>query len=300
MKNLEVFSDLSERLNYNLPELPLYVRKGSLNQFDNFEAAAHWHSDVEFIYILEGSMEYSINGQTVCLNQGTGIFVNSHRLHFGFSHTHSHCSFIVVVIHSSLIGEGASLIQAYWEEKFGPNMDDFLVLTDEIAWQQNILSSIQAIYEEMHNSLAPNPFRLTSQALSLCAGVGDHLQQKVGGIQDVQLWTNIQKMTRFIHQNYEQKITLQDIASAGAVCRSSCCTLFNKYVGQTPNNYLIRYRLHKSCEMLRETKRSVSEIALACGFQSVSYFSSLFRKQIGLVPLAYRKSGINGLSKTEN
>jgi AraC-like DNA-binding protein len=293
MKNLEVFSDLSERLNYNLPEFPLYVRKGTLNQFDNFEAAAHWHSDVEFIYILEGSMEYSVNGQTVCLDAGTGIFVNSHRLHFGFSQMHCDCSFIVVVIHSSLIGEGASLMQAYWEEKFGPHMDDFLVLTDKIVWQQNILSSIQAIYAEMHNSFDPNPFRLTSQALSLCAGIGDHLQPKVGSSQDVQLWTNVQKMTRFIHQHYEQKITLEDIASAGAVCRSRCCTLFNKYVGQTPNNYLTRYRLRKSCEMLRETQRSVSEIALACGFQSVSYFSSLFRKQIGLVPLAYRKNDIN-------
>lgn len=299
MKNLEVFSDLSERLNYNLPDLPLYVRRGSLNEFDNFAAAAHWHSDVEFIYILEGSMEYSVNGQTIKLEQGNGIFVNSHRLHFGFSHSHCNCSFIVIVIHSSLIGEG-SFIRAYWEEKFGPNMDDFVLLAEQISWQHEILLSIQAIYAEMHNSFAPNPFRLTSQALSLCAGIGDHLQPKVGDSHDVQLWTNIQQMTRFIHQNYEQKITLEDIASSGAVCRSRCCTLFNKYVGQTPNNYLTRYRLHKSCEMLRETKRSVSEIALACGFQSVSYFSSLFRKHIGLVPLAYRKSAINGLSKTEN
>ncbi|UKS27981.1 helix-turn-helix transcriptional regulator [Paenibacillus sp. HWE-109] len=65
--------------------------------------------------------------------------------------------------------------------------------------------------------------------------------------------------------------------------------MFNKYVGQTPNTYLTRYRIQKSCEMLKETKRSISEIALACGFQSSSYFTSIFRKQLGLVPQDYRK-----------
>jgi AraC-like DNA-binding protein len=105
--------------------------------------------------------------------------------------------------------------------------------------------------------------------------------------------THVQEMTRFIHQNYDQKITLEEIAYAGAVCRSRCCTLFNKYVGQTPNNYVTQYRLQKSCEMLKETRRSISEIALACGFQSASYFSSIFRKQMGVVPQNYRKQVSN-------
>ncbi|PQP85573.1 hypothetical protein CPT76_35550 [Paenibacillus sp. AR247] len=99
----------------------------------------------------------------------------------------------------------------------------------------------------------------------------------------------IWKMTGFIHQNYESKITLNDIAAAGTVCRSRCCKLFNTYVGQTPNEYLIRYRIQKSCDMLKETNRSISEIAMACGFQSASYFTFIFRKQLGLVPQDYRK-----------
>lgn len=288
-KNLEVFSDLSERLNYNLPDLPLYVRQGSLHQFNNYAAAAHWHSDVEFIYVLKGSMDFSVNGHITRIEQGNGIFVNSRRLHFGFSQDHIDCLFIVVVIHPALLGEGASPLQTYWDEKFNQLTDDFILLTNQVAWQQSILLSLQAIYDEMHESNFPNPLRLTSQALSLLALTGDHLQPKVGQPEDIQLWTNVQKMTNFIRQHYDQKITLEDIASAGTVCRSRCCTLFNKYVGQTPNTYLTRYRIQKSCEMLTETKRSISEIALACGFQSGSYFTSIFRKQLGLVPQDYRK-----------
>ena len=40
---LEVFSDLSEKLHYNLPDFPLYVRKGALAQFHRYAAACHWH-----------------------------------------------------------------------------------------------------------------------------------------------------------------------------------------------------------------------------------------------------------------
>jgi AraC-like DNA-binding protein len=291
---LEIFSDLSERLDYNLPDFPLYVRKGCLHHFDSYAAASHWHPDVEFILVLEGSMDFFVNGHTLRLDKGSGIFVNSHRLHYGYSEEMNDCTYIVVVIHPSLVGEGTSLVRTYWEEKFGTNMDDFLILTDQIAWQQEVLISLKEIYNEMHSSnpcnphSPRNPLRLLSQAISLCARIGDHVQQQNGQL-DERLWANIWKMTGFIHQNYELKITLDDIAAAGTVCRSQCCLLFNTYVGQTPNTYLTRYRIRKSCEMLQETNRSVSEIAMACGFQSPSYFSSIFRKQTGLVPLEYRK-----------
>ncbi|MFC3746951.1 helix-turn-helix domain-containing protein [Paenibacillus sp. GCM10012306] len=294
---LEVFSDLSERLNYNLSDLPLYVRKGNLQQFHNYSATAHWHPDVEFILVLEGTMDYFVNGKTVRIEQGNGIFVNSNRLHCGFSENRTDCKYIVVVIHPSLLGESTSLAKKYWESKFSSLMEDFVLLNAQIEWQLAILSSLQEIYEEMHAPLLPNPLRLIAQALSLCAGMGDQLQQKEEHAEEVQLWTFIQKMTSFIHQNYEHKISLDDIAAAGAVCRSRCVALFNKHLGQTPNVYLTKYRIQKSCEMLMETKRSVCEIAMACGFQSASYFTYNFRKQLGLVPQEYRKQS---LSNKEN
>src|SRR5690242_5481341 len=100
---LEVFSDLSERLNYNLPDFPLYVRKGRLGHFDRYAAACHWHTDLEFILVLDGAMEYYVNGQIVQLARDCGIFVNSKRLHYGFSSDKTDCTFIVVAVHPSLL-----------------------------------------------------------------------------------------------------------------------------------------------------------------------------------------------------
>lgn len=285
---LEVYSDLSERLHYNLPGFPLYVRKGTLCQFDRYAAACHWHPDLEFILALDGQMKYNVNGQTVQIGKDNGIFVNSKRLHDGFSADMTDCSYIVVAVHPALLGESTPAGKAYWDEKFGPAADDYLVLTPQSPWQQEVLLSLNRIYEEMHGT-GRNPLRLLSQAAALCACIGEHVRQVPNSPASGQSWAAVWKMTGFIHRHYESKITLDDIAAAGAVCRSRCCELFRKYVGQTPNTYLMRYRIQKSFELLRETNRSVCEIAIVCGFQSASYFSYVFRKEIGLIPQDYRR-----------
>lgn len=284
---LEVFSDLSERLNYNLPDFPLYVRRGALYQFDRYAAACHWHSDLEFILVLQGSMEYYVNGQTVKVDERHGIFVNSKRMHYGFSSEMADCTFLVAAVHPLLLGAGTNTGKDFFETKFGPGMDDFLLLNPDCPWQKDALILIEKIFGGMHED-TPDLLVLLAQAAALCAAMGEHVKPLSEHLADDQ-WMTVWKMTGFIHRHYDQKISLEDIASAGAVCRSRCCELFGRYIGQTPNTYVIRYRLQKSCEMLRETGRSICEIALACGFQSASYFSHVFHRHMGCIPQDYRR-----------
>lgn len=283
---LEVFSDLSERLNYNLPDFPLYVRRGELMQFDRCAAACHWHTDLEFIFVLDGRMEYDVNGETVRLIKGQGIFVNSKRLHYGFSSEFEDCSFLVATVHPSLLGADTGAGKAFFDEKFGAGTEDFIVLSPETPWQAEALFLVRALYDAM--CAAASPLRLLAAATGLCAHVAEHIRP-VGERLPDDHWNTIRKMTGFLHRHYGEKLTLEDAAAAGAVCRSVACALFKKYIGLTFNAYLVRCRIQKAREMLRETNRSAAEIALACGFQSPSYFSRTFRQETGLAPRAYRR-----------
>ncbi len=291
---LEVFSDLSERLNYNLPDFPLYARRGELMQFDRCAAACHWHSDLEFILVIDGRMEYFVNDQIVPLERGQGIFVNAKRLHYGFSSDMEDCSFLVAAVHPSLLGAEIGAGKAYFEEKFGAAAEDCLLLTDETQWQREALSTIERLYGEMHGM--QNPLRLLSLAAELCSFAGEHIAPATAHKNDGQ-WITMWKMTGFVHRHYDEKLSLENIAAAGAICRSSACALFKKYIGLSPNAYLVRYRVQKAREMLRDTNRSVFEIGLACGFQSASYFSRSFRQETGLAPQAYRRQA--GLGKED-
>lgn len=98
------------------------------------------------------------------------------------------------------------------------------------------------------------------------------------------------KMVSYIYRHYPEKLTLDDIAAAGNVCRSKCCAIFRRYMRQTPIAFLNAYRLQISGDLLRRSSDSITEIALACGFHHMSYFSELFSKTYGCTPREYRAS----------
>jgi AraC-like DNA-binding protein len=65
---------------------------------------------------------------------------------------------------------------------------------------------------------------------------------------------------------------------------------FKKITGLPPNQYQIQIRLNKAKSLLHNTTLSIDQIAHACGFDSIHYFSRLFKSKLGLSPLAFRKN----------
>ena len=98
------------------------------------------------------------------------------------------------------------------------------------------------------------------------------------------------QMMYYIQQNYREAITLDDIAASGNISKSLCNKIFHKYVGDSPINYLLNYRVRKVAELLRTTTLSLSDIASDTGFNGASYMSEMFKKSFNMSPRDYRKS----------
>jgi AraC-like DNA-binding protein len=103
------------------------------------------------------------------------------------------------------------------------------------------------------------------------------------GIKGVANTDIIQRAVQFIRDNFQEKITLDDIASKVNLSPYYFLRIFRKSMGETPINYLIRYRLNEAKNLLYKTELSVSEIAFKCGFNSESYFITTFKKQNNLL-----------------
>lgn len=99
---LDIYSDLSEQLHYNIPDLQLYVQKDHLSRY-GYTATCHRHPDLEFILVLDDSMDFYINGETVHLTPDCDVFVNSSRLHYGFSNSRQECCFITMATHPAIL-----------------------------------------------------------------------------------------------------------------------------------------------------------------------------------------------------
>ena len=97
---------------------------------------------------------------------------------------------------------------------------------------------------------------------------------------------------KHIHENYDEEIDMEMLCSKFNINKSYFCNVFKKETGLTFTNFLNKFRVEKSKEMLKNTNYSLLDVALATGFKNQSYYSTTFKKIIGKSPIEYRKEFI--------
>ena len=96
---------------------------------------------------------------------------------------------------------------------------------------------------------------------------------------------------RYIRQNYAMNITSESLCREFSCSRSYLSHSFKSVVGQSLREHLIDLRLSHAKHLLRFSSLTVTEIAFSVGFNDSNYFSGVFKKNVGVSPLAYRKNG---------
>lgn len=289
MKRFNLNFDHSERVFYNKADYPAYIQKGVLSTFPNYTAESHWHDDIEFILILSGEMCYNINGEVVVLRKGEGIFINAKQLHFGYSTNKNECIFICVLLHPMLLCSSKSVEQNYINPIIFNEHIPFYHLKKASDWENNILSCIRYIYDVQTDKTAELKIQTAffNIWIALCENI--ITIQKANNFTSNHL-SVLKNMISFINQNYKEKLSLENIAFSGNVGKTSCCSIFKKYINETPIEYLTEFRLRKGIELLRNTDMTILEISYEVGFSGASYFSETFRKFYGCTPSEYRKT----------
>lgn len=97
----------------------------------------------------------------------------------------------------------------------------------------------------------------------------------------------------YIHTNYAQNITLGDLCNLVNLNRTSLNQKFKQQFSCTCMEYLLRYRLKISQELLSNTNMKIDEIAQNCGFKYDTYFVRQFTEKMGITPAAYRKNPLS-------
>lgn len=99
---------------------------------------------------------------------------------------------------------------------------------------------------------------------------------------------NIIAACNYVKNNFERRITLEDISSKANLSPGFFHTVFKSIKGSTPSEYVIRIRLENAKDLLKNSDVPLADIALLCGFGSQAYFNYAFKKQSGLTPKNYR------------
>ncbi len=95
---------------------------------------------------------------------------------------------------------------------------------------------------------------------------------------------------RVMHEAIDKHWTVASLASRSGMSRSGFAARFKQAVGESPLEYLTRWRMYKGTQLLREGDMNIAEVAGLVGYQSDAAFNKAFKRIIGVAPGTYRKS----------
>jgi AraC-like DNA-binding protein len=101
---------------------------------------------------------------------------------------------------------------------------------------------------------------------------------------------SVNKALEYLNEHYGEKISVNDLATAANCSISHFSRIFKEETGFSPSDYIMQVRLDYAKRMLRADEKTVTQIALDCGFNSSSYFSQCFTRTYQISPSDFKKS----------
>lgn len=100
--------------------------------------------------------------------------------------------------------------------------------------------------------------------------------------------THLSRAIAMLEANMEEPLSPCELAEELGISTRQLERLFGKFLNTSPKRYITEMRLHRARNLIVQTEQSITEIAMACGFNSTSHFSKVFRSHFGVSPVSHR------------
>lgn len=256
---------------------------------------AHRHDYLEFSYVVDGRGAESINDVKHAMTPGTFTFVLPYQVHEIFTDPGQHlvlynCSFSMDLLMEPGNDQGLSGL-----------LGDTITLPAHVQLSGQDQQQMSALIEDMYKEYKGNErYRQTLLKARLkeilvrfdryrWKKMGLEEDQDVSPLPGAKASHSVWPIIHYIHSNYQEDLTLSDLAARFPLSASRISEVIKQTTGQTFVHFLHDLRLRHACSLLVSTDMSVTEIALEVGYGSYKTFSRIFRESKGIVPKDYRK-----------
>lgn len=250
----------------------------------------HWHMEYEIDLVVRGSVTLTLNESQVHAEAGDIIFIRDGVVHGGHPETTD-------TIYDCIVFDMKKMLAG--SHTFQDRIEDVLKHVTLInkylpASTPDIPRLIQHLFRSMKEEHTGYELVVTGllytflgfifqqglyhEAASL--PLREHRRKRI---------TQLKQTFQLIDSQYQQPLTLTDLAQAANLSPNYFCRFFQKITHHSPIDYLNRYRIEMACLKLTHTNDSITEIAFSCGFNDVSYFIRLFRRYKETSPRKYKQ-----------
>lgn len=278
---------------HGTPMFPCACYSFDLNDTITGDIPWHWHEEIELVIVHRGAAQITAGNLNFNLLEGEGVFINSNVLHSGHSIRTEKCIIHSFVFHSNLICGSVDnvFMQKYIHPLISCSKLSGMKLGNDSDWQSQTLEYIRQTYEICQNEEFGYEFTVRDLLSKVCILIEKNNRKLlfIKSLDNKTETNRIKKMLSFIQQHYNQHLELKQIADCVNVSQRECLRCFRKELDISPMQYLIKYRISASAQLLMKTDLNITEICERCGFTSPSYFSKMFKHFIGCSPSKYQK-----------
>lgn len=243
----------------------------------------HSHAAIEIVAVKSGVLRCCINGDTICVYPNQILFINSNTGHRLFS---ENAEILYMHMDTSVLNEnanddGRSKIYTFI---LRANAKPYMLFTDNKEITELLHKISVKYYEEPKDSR----WYLKAYLYEVVAFMYSQSFVTPLTIFKEQI-DKIEPVVRYIDDNFNLPITLDNICSVVMYNKYTVCHTFKAVTGSTVFDYINFVRVNFAIEQLREKNNSILEIAVKSGFSSATYFNRVFKNIIGCSPSVYRK-----------
>lgn len=262
------------------------------NDYTDRELIWHWHSELEIIHMISGSMIVSIPNEEIILNNGDILFINSGVMHAGSNAGMGECLLHSALFLPEFVCNGIGGV--FWQKYICPLIENSRLRS--VTFSKNtdktmvVRSCMQEFWLACQNEPLGYEFTMREQLSKILVSIISDSEDsgKSALVKNEKSGERVKRMLEYIHENYASDITNSALAACAFISASECLRSFKNILGTTPIQYVKKYRLQLAADMLVATDYSVTEIAGRCGFGHMSYFTRAFAELFGATPREYR------------
>lgn len=237
---------------------------------------SHWHERMELTFVHSGSMHLTLGNDEYELPCGSLGIIPPEKTHAAFSGKDGVEYYTIMFDISSFYNSSFAT-----EKHLKPIVNlqnDFISLTNDVEIM-NAVSSL--IDEQLHGdkysclTVIGEIYILLGLLYRKCLSSQIPSEHSGGDFADI---------FDYISNNYCDRISTAELSSKFGYSEAYFCRRFKALVGLTPMQYINMLRLEKAKNLLKNSNTKISVVSAKCGFNSVSYFSKLYKKHFGISP----------------
>ena len=256
----------------------------------------HWHDELEINVVKKGKILFKAGKKEILLSEGEGYFVNGGVLHAGERGDGTEtdpCLLRAVVFHPQLVG--GTMDSVFWQKYLLPLLTSRtlqgMVLSPQVEWQREAIEASLQAWRAINEKPDGYEFTAREQLSRLVYLVTAHRPTAETASTEKVFRDNrrIKAMLQHIETHFGEEVSMGEIAASAGISESECLRCFRSVLNVTPIQYLKKYRIGRAAGLLTSTDARISDIAVRCGFQEMSYFAKVFKELYGKTPSAYRR-----------